>query len=266
MDRFVSAQEGLPLKWASSFRQTNCSEGGGKFLKLAGVTGSATALSKVLGLVRELVLAAVFGVGPVVDAFGNQWTNPHSNGIGLKIPLSLGILMYTLAAFLIDAITTGLLLKTSSGLITRSMAILQPNFGMGFVCSVSGRYGIASLSPALSSISIILAIFAQDDRGIKLCMLLMTGLAIPLAKPIVRALVQCYTFGDSAAQAVSLLVKHYCRKYVSTQLSEELSWIKVEKELLHLREIQAGGKSKLVKADFPFVIQFKTLDLRAGLT
>ncbi|EFJ36509.1 hypothetical protein SELMODRAFT_404580 [Selaginella moellendorffii] len=108
MDRFVSAQEGLPLKWASSFRQTNCSEGGGKFLKLAGVTGSATALSKVLGLVRELVLAAVFGVGPVVDAFGNQWTNPHSNGIGLKIPLSLGILMYTLAAFLIDAITTGI--------------------------------------------------------------------------------------------------------------------------------------------------------------
>ncbi|EFJ18551.1 hypothetical protein SELMODRAFT_444504 [Selaginella moellendorffii] len=270
MDRFVSAQ-------------APCLSVGGPPSQ-AGVTGSATALSKVLGLVRELVLAAVFGVGPVVDAFGifsdnpwrNQWTNPHNNGIGLKISLSLGILMYTLAAFLIDAIAPGLLLKTSGGLITRSMAILQC---LGKIrdcilesCSIKhidhSRGGVllvlASTVGALAQW--LLQIFAQDDRGIKLCMLLMTALAIPLAKPIVRALVQCYTFGDSAAQAVSSLVKHYCRKYVSTQLSEELSWIKVEKELLHLREIQAGGKSKLVKADFPFVIQFKTLDLRAGLT
>ncbi|XP_024545078.1 uncharacterized protein LOC9643252 isoform X1 [Selaginella moellendorffii] len=80
--------------------------------------GSATALSKVLICVH---CTRIFSDNP----WRNQWTNPHSNGIGLKIPLSLGILMYTLAAFLIDAITTGLLLKTSSGLITRSMAILQ---------------------------------------------------------------------------------------------------------------------------------------------
>ncbi|XP_024541061.1 uncharacterized protein LOC112349967 [Selaginella moellendorffii] len=367
--------------------------GGGNFLKLAGVIGSATALSKVLGLVRELVLAAVFGVGPVVDAFGYASIVPGFfltilggiNGpihiamvsalskiseedrkrevIGrtshamFVISLSLGILMYTLAAFLIDAIAPGLLLKTSGGLITRSMAILQLRImapcvtlaclmGIGYgSLSASGRYGIASLSPALSSISIILAaaihcklcdplnlmnggvllalastvgalaqwllqIFAQDDRGrvvlrwenpfadkdvkevlllmmpatissgmlqlatytdlyfasyfpnaaaalgyanllvmaplgiissavllplvpvfsklsqpsnwpelrakihqgITLCMALtlpMTALAIPLAKPIVRALFQRYAFDDSAAQAVSSLVKHY---------------------------------------------------------
>ncbi|XP_002963045.2 uncharacterized protein LOC9643255 [Selaginella moellendorffii] len=146
------------------------------------VIGSATALSKVLGLVRELVLAAVFGVGPVVDAFRYASIVPGFfliilggiNGpihiamvsalskiaeedrkrelIGrtshamFVISLGLGILMYTLAAFLIDAIAPGLLLKTSGGLITRRLYF-----------SVSGRYGIASLSPALSNISIILA-------------------------------------------------------------------------------------------------------------
>ncbi|EFJ36506.1 hypothetical protein SELMODRAFT_404575 [Selaginella moellendorffii] len=188
MDRFVSAQEGLPLKWASSFRQTNCSEGGGKFLKLAGVTGSATALSKVLGLVRELVLAAVFGVGPVVDAFGYASIVPGffliilgarsqmktgffplrlHHPLFYQVSLSLGILMYTLAAFLIDAIAPG----------------------------VSGRYGIASLSPALSSILIILAeVFCSFwPRQWELWL---------------NGFCSANTFGDSAAQAVSSLVKH----------------------------------------------------------
>ncbi|XP_024541209.1 uncharacterized protein LOC9648069 [Selaginella moellendorffii] len=85
MDRFVSAQvrrnEAVMIH---VFRlQAPCLSVGGPPSQ-AGVTGSATALSKVLGLVRELVLAAVFGVGPVVDAFGyasSSWCSSLSSKV-----------------------------------------------------------------------------------------------------------------------------------------------------------------------------------------
>ncbi|GBG86476.1 hypothetical protein CBR_g41471 [Chara braunii] len=40
-----------------------------KFLRVAGIVGTATMASKLLGTVRETALAAAFGVGPVMDAF-----------------------------------------------------------------------------------------------------------------------------------------------------------------------------------------------------
>ncbi|CAI7780362.1 unnamed protein product, partial [Closterium sp. NIES-53] len=39
------------------------------FLRAASTVGAAAAASKVLGLTREMVLAAAFGVGPVMTAF-----------------------------------------------------------------------------------------------------------------------------------------------------------------------------------------------------
>lgn len=40
-----------------------------KIFKAAGIVGSATLLSRVLGMLRDMVVAAVFGAGPISDAF-----------------------------------------------------------------------------------------------------------------------------------------------------------------------------------------------------
>ncbi|MCJ7499386.1 murein biosynthesis integral membrane protein MurJ, partial [bacterium] len=41
----------------------------GKMVKAAGVVGGATVVSRVLGLVRDAVMAAIFGATPAADAF-----------------------------------------------------------------------------------------------------------------------------------------------------------------------------------------------------
>lgn len=40
-----------------------------QIFKAAGIVGSATLLSRILGMVRDMVVAAVFGAGPISDAF-----------------------------------------------------------------------------------------------------------------------------------------------------------------------------------------------------
>ena len=45
------------------------SEDGFRLLKASGVTGGMTMISRVLGLVRDIVIARVFGVGDATDAF-----------------------------------------------------------------------------------------------------------------------------------------------------------------------------------------------------
>jgi len=40
-----------------------------QIFKAAGIVGSATLLSRILGMIRDMVVAAVFGAGPVSDAF-----------------------------------------------------------------------------------------------------------------------------------------------------------------------------------------------------
>lgn len=40
-----------------------------KIFKAAGIVGSATLISRILGMIRDMVVAAVFGAGPVSDAF-----------------------------------------------------------------------------------------------------------------------------------------------------------------------------------------------------
>lgn len=40
-----------------------------KVFKAAGIVGSATFLSRIFGMIRDMVIAAVFGAGPVSDAF-----------------------------------------------------------------------------------------------------------------------------------------------------------------------------------------------------
>ncbi|XP_057834277.2 uncharacterized protein LOC131044844 isoform X2 [Cryptomeria japonica] len=71
--------EGSALSYRCAASGPNCeiptsSEHGfdshqGRLLKNVGIVGLATTISKILGLLRETVLAATFGIGPVVTAF-----------------------------------------------------------------------------------------------------------------------------------------------------------------------------------------------------
>ncbi|KAL2644854.1 hypothetical protein R1flu_012441 [Riccia fluitans] len=174
-------------------------------LRVGALIGSATVISKILGLVRETVLAAVFGVGPVVNAYcyasiipgfflallggingpfhsamaATLSKRPREDGrvliqrvtavtVVVCGALSLAISYY--AAPLLDAFAPGLSISGNSGTVTRDLAILQLKImspctllaaliGIGFgSLSAVGVYGLPSLSPALSSITIITAV------------------------------------------------------------------------------------------------------------
>ncbi|HAE05737.1 MAG TPA: lipid II flippase MurJ, partial [Richelia sp.] len=43
---------------------------------IAGIVAAATLISKIFGFVRQLVVAAAFGLGPSADAFNYAYTIP----------------------------------------------------------------------------------------------------------------------------------------------------------------------------------------------
>ncbi|MQL91330.1 hypothetical protein Taro_023943 [Colocasia esculenta] len=49
----------------------------GELIRSAGLVGAATVASKILGLLREVVIASVFGVGPVATAFNHAVVLPR---------------------------------------------------------------------------------------------------------------------------------------------------------------------------------------------
>lgn len=174
----------------------------GSLLRVAASVGAVTALCKVLGMVREMLLAAFFGIGPVVDAFnyaqiipgfflsivggingpchtaiaanigsmskeeGAQIIEGVSSLIGAALLVaSLGTSFF--AGPLIDLAAPGLAHTSAMTreLAAKQLAIMSPCallsglLGIAFgSLSNAGLYLIPALSPALSSIMIILAV------------------------------------------------------------------------------------------------------------
>ncbi len=126
---------------------------------IAGVVAVATLISKVFGLVREQVIAAAFGIGPVVNAYAYAYIIPgfllillggingpfHSALVSVLskrdkseaaplvetvttlvsgILLLIAILLVVFAPFFIDLVAPGLT-KISNGEMIRSIAIRQ---------------------------------------------------------------------------------------------------------------------------------------------
>eukprot|EP00250_Pteridium_aquilinum_P008161 c17725_g1_i2 orf=134-1414(+) len=175
-------------------------------LQVAGSIGIATTLSKALGLLRETLLAAVFGVGPVITAFsyssilpgffmavlggingplqvttlaliskheekdGRVLVGKISTAIGLVCG-GLSVAIFFFSGAIIDAMAPGLSMDfLSNSPVTRNLAILQLKImapcallagliGVGFgTLSAAGVYEVLSLSPIISSISVIAAV------------------------------------------------------------------------------------------------------------
>ncbi|XP_010248650.1 PREDICTED: uncharacterized protein LOC104591501 isoform X2 [Nelumbo nucifera] len=174
-----------------------------RFLQNAAWVGVATIVSKILGLLREVILAAVFGVGPVATAFKHASVLPifsvsligGVNGplhiamsttlsklskesgkrlvqttyfVMLMIGCILGALIFISAELIVYATAPGLWVAAECQ-ITREIAIRQLKLmipcivfagpiGLGYGClSAEGDNFIPCMSPALSSISIILS-------------------------------------------------------------------------------------------------------------
>lgn len=218
------------------------SKEGRNLLQAAGSIGLFTTVSKALGLLRETLLAAVFGVGPVITAFNYSSILPGFfmailggvNGplqvmimaflskhnekegqafigkVSTVIALVCGGLSLALFAFsgpIIDAMAPGLLMDCSTnGHITRNLAILQLKvmapcallaglIGVGFgSLSAAGVYEVLSLSPSLSSMSIIVAVVVHMAlfASWNVSSINLTGGSISLALGVtVGALAQC---------------------------------------------------------------------------
>ncbi|XP_077229365.1 uncharacterized protein LOC143862240 isoform X2 [Tasmannia lanceolata] len=173
------------------------------FLRNAGLISAATVASKILGLLREIVLAAVFGVGPVTTAFNHALVLPsffasllggvngpiHITMVTTSSKLSnesrrhllqnahavmllaggvLGALTYVFAELIIYVSAPGLW-ALAEGRVIREIAVTQLKLmtpcilfagpvALGFGClSAEGYHLIPSLSPALSSIALIVS-------------------------------------------------------------------------------------------------------------
>ena len=169
--------------------------------KVASIVASATVLSKILGLVREMVVAGAFGVGAAVDAYGYAFVVPgffmailggingpfHSAmaaslsrrdravgpAIVERVSWLVGLGLFVTSAVLIgfaeqiiDLIAPGL----KAAAATRAVAIAQLRIlapctvlagwiGIGFgALSAVDSFWLPSLSPALSSVAVILAV------------------------------------------------------------------------------------------------------------
>ncbi|KAL3698428.1 hypothetical protein R1sor_012504 [Riccia sorocarpa] len=222
-------------------------------LRVGALIGSATVISKILGLVRETVLAAVFGVGPVVNAYSyasiipafflallGGINGPFHSAVAASLSkrprkewrvliqtvtavtvvvcgaLSFAIAYY--AAPLLDAFAPGLSISGSSGAVTRDLAILQLKImspctllaaliGIGFgSLSAIGVYGLPSLSPALSSISIMTAVAISSrmvDQGGLLSSFRSGSVAL-------AAGTTCGAFAQWGLQAVTLRSAGFC--------------------------------------------------------
>ncbi|CAK9202974.1 unnamed protein product [Sphagnum troendelagicum] len=154
--------------------------------QVVGTIGAATAISKFMGLLRETVLAAVFGVGPVINAFNYASIIPgfslamlggingpfHSamtaalskrskedrqqlvesvSTIAGLVCAGMSIVVYTMAAPLLDTFAPGYVLSPTFAVMKiKSRVVLH-------FCA-DGIYGVPSLSPALSSMAILVAV------------------------------------------------------------------------------------------------------------
>ncbi len=58
-------------------KETSAKSEAGKIAKAVGILSSATMLSRVLGLVRDVITAALFGAGGALDAFFVAWRLPN---------------------------------------------------------------------------------------------------------------------------------------------------------------------------------------------
>ncbi|CAI5491837.1 unnamed protein product, partial [Closterium sp. Naga37s-1] len=200
------------------------------FLRAASTVGAAAAASKVLGLTREMVLAAAFGVGPVMTAFSYASLIPtfclsllggvngpfHStiasvlsksaekdaekgaersdqnaareqqellvlvSALVALASIVAAVLIFLCARPIIDLLAPGLSFPpaalasdpsaVASFALTRHVAISQlqqmapcialaPLIGIGFgTLSARGEFAIPSLSPSLSSLSVLVGI------------------------------------------------------------------------------------------------------------
>jgi len=175
-------------------------------LRVSWVVGLATLASKVLGMLREAMMAAAFGVGPVAVAYsyasllpgffqsllggingpihtavsttvGREQSREKASEIVESLATLLGAALLVCSAAIlvaaplfIDLAAPGLVRLGSEGEATRALAVLQlramaPSAllsgltGIGFgALNVAGRYVVPSLSPALSSLSIMAAL------------------------------------------------------------------------------------------------------------
>lgn len=169
------------------------------FAGIAGIVAAATLISKVVGLVRQLAIAAAFGVGAAATAYSYAYIIPGFLLIllgGVNGPLHSAVVSVLArrrqeeAAPLVEAVTTlvgGLLLLVTfaqlfladeivdlvgHGLdtITRGiaiqqiqimapMAVLSGLIGIGFgTLNAANQYWLLSISPLLSSITVIVGI------------------------------------------------------------------------------------------------------------
>jgi len=217
---------------------------------IAGIVAIATLISKVMGLVRQQAIAAVFGTGPVADAYNFAYVIPgfllvllggingpfHSAMVSVlsrrdkeeaaplveTITTLLGVLLLlvTLVLFifaepLLDLVAPGLS-RSPEGLQARAiavqqlrvmapMALLAGLIGIGFgTLNAADHYWLPSLSPALSSITVLLALgilgFGLGDQILAPEFALMGGLALAwgtLAGALLQWLVQLPAQGQA---------------------------------------------------------------------
>ncbi|XP_028121151.1 uncharacterized protein LOC114318456 isoform X3 [Camellia sinensis] len=151
--------------------------------------GFATITSKILGLIREIIVASVFGIGPVATAFKCKWSHPYYYGHHSKLSKErqkklflhinfvlflvgglIGALVLVTAEFIIHLYAPGLWVL-AEGRITREIAcaqlkimipciVLAGPIGLGFgYMSAEGNNVVPSISPVLSSMLIIAGCF-----------------------------------------------------------------------------------------------------------
>ncbi|XP_028121154.1 uncharacterized protein LOC114318456 isoform X6 [Camellia sinensis] len=132
--------------------------------------GFATITSKILGLIREIIVASVFGIGPVATAFKCKWSHPYYYGHHSKVGGLIGALVLVTAEFIIHLYAPGLWVL-AEGRITREIAcaqlkimipciVLAGPIGLGFgYMSAEGNNVVPSISPVLSSMLIIAGCF-----------------------------------------------------------------------------------------------------------
>lgn len=173
------------------------------FAGIAGIIAAATFISKIFGLVRQQVITAAFGLGPVADAYQYAYTIPGFLLIllgGINGPFYSAIVSVLSkrkkeeAAPLVETVTTvvgGVLLIASIGIafsapflidvfspglrqvgkevirataieqlrIMAPMAVLAGLIGIGFgVLNAANQYWLPSVSPLLSSSTVIVAV------------------------------------------------------------------------------------------------------------
>ncbi|KAG8366905.1 hypothetical protein BUALT_Bualt16G0016500 [Buddleja alternifolia] len=164
---------------------------GGKSVDAATWIGVATLTSKILGLLREITMASVFGVGPVATAFKYAWVLPgFSSSLlgGVNGPIHIimattlsklpkerqkklfqhlttslfliggvvGALVYIFTEFIIHIYAPGLWISTE-GQVIREIAIQQHITVPTCANSAVGNNILPSISPAFSSSLLIVS-------------------------------------------------------------------------------------------------------------